>query len=346
MLSPLCSLTSSPIGPGEENLTTHGESAVDLPINESYGITLNRIVKCGVDSVVLRDEQDNYKELPSYCDNRICMDEGCNAHRGYQYAKVHAAQIDFMRAKIRKPKAWIFTQPLRDYPITRDVLASERKRLIVILNHPLYGASSPYVLHMEIALHANHWYLHFHVIMGGVKSLKRVRGQYGSVVKYEDAVKREDLERYIGKYASKVPALKDEGMGAEYLIHYGSVVYKLEMHTFSDGPKAVARAGFIKYSKRNFYFMGVRRNDETIRTTGKLGWMYGWWYKNIHFAGHKGTPPPIVAFKMHLPPLQTVLDVDVHEGREGYEYIPKTSKSGSHAYVSFKNHKDNQHLSD
>jgi len=87
-------------------------------------------------------------------------------------------------------------------------------------------------LHMEIKLHSDGTaYLHFHVVLGGVKDLRFFRKIWGRQVKYETAINPISLGFYISKYASKTPTFSSESQKIVYL----SLVYKMQMHRFSVG---------------------------------------------------------------------------------------------------------------
>ena len=151
--------------------------------------------------------------------------------------KTHEQQIIFLNKSMKKPKAWIFTGwklPIEEF--TRDFLQQKLKRLFNICKNK---SISEFSIHMEIKIYSpNHKdyglaYLHFHVVTAGFPDLRFIRKIWGRQIKYESAIKPENLAWYVSKYAGKTPRIQDD----QYLLEsYHLLVYKLQMHRFSCRP--------------------------------------------------------------------------------------------------------------
>jgi len=165
-------------------------------------------------------------EFPVYCDNRSCCI--CVEHKKYKYSKEHKKQIYSLDKSMRKPKAYIFTGwrlPLKD--LTRVFCASKLLLLFGLLKR---FSESEFSVHMEIKLlEDGSAYLHFHVVSAFIKNLRLVSKLWGRVIRYEKAIKTEDLSNYVSKYASKVPMYYSNFQENYYTL----LVYKLQMHRFS-----------------------------------------------------------------------------------------------------------------
>jgi len=171
------------------------------------------------------------KVVPQFCDNRVCLNPECMKHRRYKFLSEHGNQIALLDKVIIKPKGWVFSTKTRRYPIDKEFVKERFRLLIHVLDrskHKGYGSVTPFSAHLEIKLYRDHWYLHFHVVSGGVLNLKKVRELWGYVIKYMDAIAPKRLGKYVSKYASKVPYL----ISMEYAFEYLRVVYKLYMHRF------------------------------------------------------------------------------------------------------------------
>lgn len=192
-----------------------------------------KLSNCGVDSATLISKvTGEVKSVTLYCDNRMCLNPLCQSHRLYKYRSEHHFQIDALNKNMRKPKAWVFTTSRLPYPIDRGYCQKRLLKLVDLLDkkrHRKFGSNSLFSAHMEIKLNADSWYLHFHVVSGGISNLRFVRQRWGYQIKYEDAINPGDLSYYVSKYASKVPYFPNR---MAYL-EYGSAVHKLQMHRFS-----------------------------------------------------------------------------------------------------------------
>lgn len=205
-----------------------------------FSLLYSKLVNCGHGTVFLQDKvtRDSL-DIVIHCDNRVCQRPACKKHRQYKFRKEHSGQVCQMMKSIRRPKAWIFTSPRLSYPIDRKYISDERKRvreLLDIRKHDNYGSVTDFSIHTEVKPGESSWYLHHHVVSGGIKNLGVVRELYGFQIKYEYAISKSGIEAYMSKYASKVPEF--HLLGVDYLtrlyivMEYFSAVYKAEMHSY------------------------------------------------------------------------------------------------------------------
>jgi len=194
-----------------------------------------RMVDCGNELVEFYDSGRNeFIELPVYCDNRSCLNVACQDHRGMLYKKNHRGQIAKLKSSIVKPKAWVFTTDRVDMPVDKSRLRFHMKRLVALLRK--YSVTE-FSVHMEIKFdrkdkcYDGKYYLHFHVVTGGVRDYRLVRKLWQFNVFYEKAIRYNNVAKYISKYASKVPNLPNEFCHHVYMVS----CYKLQMHKFSCG---------------------------------------------------------------------------------------------------------------
>ena len=120
---------------------------------------------------------------------------------------------------MKKPKGWVFSNVKLSYPVDRELAQAELRRLYRLLDkskHRKYGSNSLFSIHMEIKLRSDTWYLHFHVVSGGISNLRFVRQQWGHQIMYENAISPIDLGYHVSKYASKVPAFPNKIAFLEY----------------------------------------------------------------------------------------------------------------------------------
>jgi hypothetical protein len=146
--------------------------------------------------------------------------------------RAHSEQIKTLNGNMRAPKGWVFSDVKLPYPIDRFYCQERLKELNYLLNrtkHSKFGSNSFYSLHMEIKLNSDSWYLHFHVVSGGITNLHMVRALWGKQIKYEAAINPVDLGYYVSKYASKVPKFPTK----EAYLEYHGATHKLQMHRFS-----------------------------------------------------------------------------------------------------------------
>jgi hypothetical protein len=196
-----------------------------------------KVQKCGQELNEYVDRQTNeLVTFPIYCDNRSCDNPECKDHRLYKYKKEHGGQIEVLQKTMNKPKGWVFSGwviPYEDYD--RRMIQDKLIELYRLLSHVKYGSVTEFSIHMELKTygvgHKNYGcvYLHFHVVCGGLKDLRYVRHVWGRQIRYEDAIRPEDLAHYVSKYASKTPHFAtcvDQDV-------YHVMTYKLQMHRFS-----------------------------------------------------------------------------------------------------------------
>jgi hypothetical protein len=209
-------------------------TSVSSPV--SYGEHRNfhkKISTCGQNyGEYYNTKTGESKVLRLFCDNRSCLNPDCQNHRLYKYMVKHRHQINKINQNIRKPKSWIFTTIRKPYPIDKKFINDRTTLLRDLLNikkHNKYGSTSDYTHHLEIKISPDSWYLHYHVVSGGMTDLRLIRQLWGYQIKYESAINPENLAYYISKYASKVPRFDS----LDHYYQYANLVYKLKMHEFS-----------------------------------------------------------------------------------------------------------------
>jgi len=198
-----------------------------------------KMEKCGLETynmIGMVDGLVKLAELPVYCNNRSCTEEGCKEHRGYLYKRNHLPQINSLRNGIEKPKAYVFTGYNIEYK-THDIENIRkfcRSRMVYLYRLLSDLSRTEFSVHMELKLYpkghekyGKAW-LHFHVVSGYI-DVHKARSRWKRVVKYEQALKFENIERYISKYASKVPFFQE----SDDRDFYHLVVYKTQMHRYS-----------------------------------------------------------------------------------------------------------------
>lgn len=196
-----------------------------------------KVQDCGQGTKEYIDRQtNNFIDFPIYCDNRACVNPGCKDHRLYKYKKEHDGQIDVLQHSMNHPKGWVFSGyviPYEDFD--RKMVQDQAKKLYRLLSDVKHGSVTEFSAHMELKPypleHKNYGcvYLHFHVTSGGMKDLRFVRRMWGRQIKYEQAIRPDDLAYYVSKYASKTPHFAtcvDQDV-------YHVMTYKLQMHRFS-----------------------------------------------------------------------------------------------------------------
>ena len=187
---------------------------------------LSKLDNCGKEFISFIHVTGETIELPVFCDNRICDNPDCKKHRGYKFYKTHSDQISITQKSMRVPRAWVFTYGHLPYPIDRSLC----QQLMLKLYHILLNQSvTNFSIHMELKLHDNTVYLHFHVLLGSLKDLRYTRKLWGKTIRYEKAIKPSDVVYYVSKYAGKTPFFPSE-LHRDFYFH---AVYKLQMHKFS-----------------------------------------------------------------------------------------------------------------
>jgi len=166
--------------------------------------------------------------VPVTCDNRACANPVCQDHRKYKFQKQHGGQEHALQKSMTKPKGWVFTG--WRYPVeyfTRDFCRAMFLKLFHLLN---VQSLTEFSIHMELKLYGDGTaYLHFHVVCGGLRDFRYTQKRWGRYIKYETAIKPENLGEYVSKYASKTPKFFSEYQRSCYHL----LVYKLYMHRFS-----------------------------------------------------------------------------------------------------------------
>ena len=262
-----------------------------LSTNQRFLSFLEKIFLCGKKSLLLEDKETGIQKIVQvFCDNRICQCSDCQSHRDYKFEGEHEDQILKLKQSILKPKAWIFTTPKLPYPIDRYYLQDKLKFLFSLLSK---YSLTPFSIFLELKLHRADYYLHFHVVSGFIKGLKKVRKLWGFQIKYETAIKKDNLGYYISKYATKNPSLIDEEEGIEltplHLLHYGMIVYKLQMVRFSigheDRVKEASKYMIVGFNYSEILEFGVKYSDFPLYGATDL--------LNFIFLQSKGKDPPI-----------------------------------------------------
>lgn len=191
--------------------------------------------------------------FPICCDNRSCSNQQCKDHRLYKFMSTHGSQIRTLNESMRSPKGFIFTGWKLKPPVDRGFCQAQLKKIFRLLSDKKHGCVSEFSIHMELKPELDgSFYLHFHVVMAGVKDLRFVRAAYGRVIRYEKAIKPDELGFYVSKYASKVPAMVFAGS----LEYFSVAVHKLQMHRFSCSCSREGKRHFSPYivdNLREFY---------------------------------------------------------------------------------------------
>jgi hypothetical protein len=218
-----------------------------------YDILMSKIDNCGVDfDEYFPPDSNESRVLPVFCDNRICDNPDCKQHRLYKYMRYHRSQIKALQGSMRNPKAWIFTGwVVPVYELDRGFVQDKLRYLFKILSSKKYGSSTEFSIHMELKVypegHRNYgcFYVHFHVVSGGMKDLRMVRCLWKRQVCYEEAIRSDALGYYVSKYASKTPTFPDDN----HRYCYAMIVYKLQMHRFSSGRSEFIASGWLCLSR-------------------------------------------------------------------------------------------------
>jgi hypothetical protein len=221
---------------------------------------LLKIDLCGNELIEIVSPVGEIKEIVKYCDNRACNAPACIVHRQYQYKRYHGEQIKLLDKNIVAPKAWIFTGWVFPYPIDREFCRQKLRELFLLLNNHKIGSVTEFSIHMEVKLRENDWYLHFHVVSGGLGDMHFMRYLWGRVVTYEHAIKKDALSAYVSKYASKTPLFRNEIERLYYL----QFIYKTQTSRFSCGKSSYTPSGCYLYSTLEWEaYCLTKRDNET-----------------------------------------------------------------------------------
>jgi len=136
---------------------------------------------------------------------------------------------------MKAPKGWVFTGWVLNTWDSDKFKAFAREKMLKlyhILKDTKFGATTGFSIHMELKFNEDGTvYLHFHVVMGGIKcKISTMRSLWGRVVKYETAIFPDNVASYVSKYASKTPKFQNSDFNQDW---YHLTVYKTQMHRFS-----------------------------------------------------------------------------------------------------------------
>lgn len=188
-----------------------------------------RINNCGSTSTEFVDSRGDFFEVPQYCNNRGCSNEGCQKHRGYLHVKNHGSQISTIEKQITSPKGFVFTG--WKLKIDSQLKEFSRSKLIELYQLLNRYSKTQFVIYMEFKLKDESTvYLHFHVVTGSVGDIHQVQALWRRKVSYQyPIVSDEALLQYIRKYASKSPAYQSKIQKENYV----ALTYKLQMCRYS-----------------------------------------------------------------------------------------------------------------
>lgn len=205
---------------------------------------IQRIQDCGTkDFELVNLKSSKTVLLPVYCDSRSCDNPGCKDHRGISFSKKHAVQIMSIQSSMQKPKAWVFTgyvlqPPLEDH---RKFICEKTLLLYKILKQL---SSSEFSLHCEIIPSKRFptcFYVHWHVVTGGLKDYHYAQSLWGRYIEYEKARNIHSVAEYVSKYASKTPV----HLGDQNFLPYLQTTYKLRLHRFSTKQGEITKSDWV-----------------------------------------------------------------------------------------------------
>lgn len=232
-----------------------------LMTQEKITEIFERIELCGNELIEIVSPTGNeIKEIIKHCDNRICNKPGCMEHRAYSYKRHHGEQINILNKSIIQPKAWIFTGWVFPYPIDRDFCRQKLRELFNLLNNHKIGSITEFSIHMEVKLREKDWYLHFHVVSGGLGDMVFIRYLWGRVISYQYAIKKDNLASYVSKYASKTPLFKDD----VERIYYLQYIYKTQTSRFSCGRAGYSPSGWYLYDSLEYEAYRALKQDNDL----------------------------------------------------------------------------------
>ena len=244
-------------------LATYDFEHSKIPLTDTQKLTNfhSKIDVCAKTTFdIVNKKTSEIKSVPVYCHNRACEKIGCQKHRGSLFLKEHYIQQQSVNSSMKYPKAWVFTGwkiDITKYSPTEFKAFSREKflKLYHILKNTKYGSITGFSIHMELKFNNdNTVYLHFHVVMGGIKcDIHKMRQLWGRVVKYEKALSPDNVAYYVSKYASKTPNFLNSEFNQEF---YHLVVYKTQMHRFSISKiEAEKNPKIIKSSSSDYLHM-------------------------------------------------------------------------------------------
>jgi len=179
-----------------------GTFDIEESIIETYSVVkriFDKISRCG--SIYLKFLNIKTLEIidiQAFCDNRVCKNPMCQKYRLLKFMKEHMYQIFDIQRDMRKPKAWVFTIPSKKYPLDRKYCMSKLKFLYFLLSkdkHSNFGSNSMFSIHMDIKPGEDSWFLHFHVVSGGITNLHFIRKKWKYMIRYQMAISPKQFSR-------------------------------------------------------------------------------------------------------------------------------------------------------
>lgn len=193
---------------------------------------IERIQECGCkDFELINLKTTKTVLLPVFCNSRACDNPECQEHRGGLFKRKHLGQISAIQSSMQKPKAWVFTGYVikQDSPTLRAFICEKTALLYQILKRL---SSSEFSLHVEVKPSKKYkdcFYVHWHVVCGGLKDYHYAQTLWGRYVEYQKAKNIDSVAEYVAKYATKTPVHVGDSSWLNYLM----VTYKLRLHRFS-----------------------------------------------------------------------------------------------------------------
>lgn len=206
---------------------------------------IENVQNCGEKTIeFVISSTSQFIEQPSYCDNRACNNPGCQEHRANKFKRKHAVQISALQDSMDKPKAWVFTGYILEPPLekNRKFICEKTLLLYKILDRL---SSSEFSLHCELKPKGDgRFFLHWHVVSGGLKDYHYAQTLWGRYIRYETAINTHRVSEYVAKYASKTPV----AFGTQDFIPYLETTYKLRLHRFSTKQGEITKSDWIPIS--------------------------------------------------------------------------------------------------
>jgi len=276
---------------------------------------IERIQNCGEKSFELINSKTSQSViLPVYCNSRSCSNPDCQKHRGEQFHKKHLVQIYEIQHSMQKPKAFIFT----GWILSGNL--SQHREFICLKTSLLYHllkkfSSSEFSLHCEVKpskKYPGSFYVHWHVVAGGVKDFHWLQNEWGRYIKYETALSPSAVAKYVSKYACKTPV---NFLSNDWL-PYLQTTYKLRLHRFSTKQGEISKSDWLPVSL--LIYEAKKTYNRECR--GRFAAGHGSCRFNNDFIPFCDAPPPpddvpscVYIFPTskpkHLPASQTKLEV-------------------------------------
>ena len=208
---------------------------------------IERIQECGEKTFELINTKSSQSViLPVFCNSRACSNPDCQTHRGNEFHKKHLVQIYGIQHSMQKPKAFVFTGWILSGNLNehRQFICEKTSLLYHLLKR---FSSTEFSLHCEVKpskKYQGSFYVHWHVVMGGVKDFHWLRHEWGRQIKYETALSLHAVAKYVSKYASKTPV---SFLSPDWL-PYLQTTYKLRLHRFSTQQGVITKSDWIPLS--------------------------------------------------------------------------------------------------